>query len=130
MIDVRFFMIALRWLYAHVLAAAQRLSSAELDAAAERFEQTILGDAKRMRDIWEHLDDYNRGDGRLQRDPHRKAGVAERLQLGAWTWTGSDETLGTLYWAGFSVSLDTAVIEANRLFEALQGAYPRAFVGP
>lgn len=51
MTDARFFMIALRWLHAHVVAAAELLSSTELDVAVERFEQAILGDAKRMRDI-------------------------------------------------------------------------------
>jgi hypothetical protein len=118
--DARFLIVALRWVHRHCSAAARMTGDGQLSEAVAEFEHTVFdGAAKQMRDVWEHFDKYIQGGGQLQRGRRRRAGVAEQRQLGVLTWTGADGSLGSLHWAGLSVSLDAAVRAAETLYTAL-----------
>jgi hypothetical protein len=118
--DARFLIVALRWVHRQCSAAAQMTGDGQLREAVAEFEETVFDRAaKEMRDVWEHFDKYIQGGGQLQRGRRRIAGVAEQRQLGVLAWTGSDGSLGSLHWAGLSVSLDASVRAAEKLYAAL-----------
>lgn len=118
--EARFLIVALRWVHRHCAAAARLAEDADLMEAVVRFEDSVFhGEANAMRDVWEHLDEYIPGNGNLQRSRTRREGVAGQHQLGVLTWIGADDSLGTLAWAGFAVSLDGMVAAARRLYAAL-----------
>lgn len=118
--DARFLIVALRWVHRHCAAASRLVDDPALVEAVAAFEANVFhGEAKGMRDVWEHLDDYIVGSGHLQRERVRRQGVADRRHLGVLTWIGADDSLGTLTWAGFAMSLDGMVIAARRLYAAL-----------
>lgn len=81
-IDARFLIVALRWFHRSCAAAAAASGDEGLRRAVAEFEQGVLhGKAKEMRDIWEHLDEYVRGIGVLQRPHRRRDLVGDRRGL-------------------------------------------------
>jgi hypothetical protein len=119
--DARFLIVAVRWLQRCCAAAGELTTDPALHRAVRDFNAPVLhGQAKELRDIWEHFDAYVLGAGTLQRPDRRRAGVGEQRALGVYTWTGRPEELGSLTWAGLTLSFDVAVNEAQRLCAALR----------
>ena len=118
--EARFLIVALRWLYRACALATELTQDADLlQAVNASWESMGLKQAADMRDVWEHFDEYIVGSGRLQRPGWRPEGVAAPASLGVYTWTGSPDTLGSLSWAGLSLSLDGAVVAAHRLYRQM-----------
>jgi len=119
-VDARLLLVAVGWFHRTCAAAATLSSSTALGDAVEHFERSVIrGRAKEMRDIWEHLDEYLQGVGRLQRSS-QDTPLGRPAELAVWSWTGSPGTLGSLTWAGVSVDLDLVLAEAHRLNAVLQ----------
>jgi hypothetical protein len=114
--ETRFLLVALRWLYRACDLAADLTGDAELRRAIDTMWHTpSVGEAKDMRDVWEHLDAYIAGRGRLQRAGRSPESIATPGNLRVHIWTGAGD-LGSLTWAGLSLSLDEAVIAAHRVY--------------
>jgi hypothetical protein len=119
--DERFLIVALRWLHRACALAAKLADDAELHRIVDSSWQTMgFETAKDMRDVWEHFDDYIAGTGRLQKVGRWPEGAAAAGSLGVYVWTGVRPNLGSLSWAGLSLSLDMAVAVAHEMYAALR----------
>ena len=124
--DERFLIVALRWLHRSCALAAELADDAELRRTVDSSWQTMgFKTAKDMRDVWEHFDDYIAGAGRLQTAGRRSEGVAASDSLAVYTWTGAPPSLGSLHWAGLSLSLDSAVLGAHAMYRELRAVVGR-----
>lgn len=88
-VDVYFLLSALRWLDESCKLAGNLTKDPALLRALEEYER-LLPQARDMRDVHEHVADYIRGDGNLQRPnatPDRRVRVAT---LGVRMWFGRD----------------------------------------
>jgi len=115
--EARFLIVAIRWVQQACALVAELLDDHVLgEAVAEVWKATGVGSAKDMRDVWEHFDAYIVGAGRLQTAGRRPDAVAAAGSLGAHTWTGAPNSLGSVHWAGLSVSLDASVAAARDVY--------------
>lgn len=64
--DIDFFLISLNRLRTAISSANRKINSEEISKALEKFDMRIP-DVKDLRDISEHFDDYDNGNGRLQK---------------------------------------------------------------
>ena len=124
--DERSLIVALRWLHRSCALAAELADDADLRRTVDLGWRTMgFETAKDMRDVWEHFDGYIAGRGRLQKERQRPEGVASSGSLGVYTWTGAPPSLGSLNWAGLSLSLDTAVLGAHAMYRELRTVVDR-----
>jgi hypothetical protein len=121
--EARFLILAIGWVR-HACALVSRLLSDDAlsQAGAQVWKATGVHNAKDMRDVWEHFDAYIVGDGQLQKPGPRSDGVAGPGSLGCYTWTGFPDSLGSLHWAGLSLSLDVAVGAAHDAYNLVTEA--------
>jgi len=132
-VDLRFLVLALRWLREACSIAAGITQDRVLMAALDRFDSAVPG-CKDMRDVGEHLRDYLRGRGKLQRPEVRQArasrggnpDVGRQEALGVRVWEAATGCGGTRFtWAGMDIDVDQALTTAEALYASLCAAIQR-----
>jgi hypothetical protein len=121
MIECRFLAVALRWLEDIADTANWTLQDPILAATLQKFRDA-LPEARRMRNIGEHLPEYIIGQSHMQRkrDPSERRGA--QRELGVMVWTGFDGRGTHLTWAGTNLDVDVARAAADRLYVAVRDA--------
>jgi hypothetical protein len=127
-VDVRFLVVALRWLREACRLAAAVTGDRRLEVALGEFDAAFAyGDdagaenaAKDMRDIGEHLADYIAGRGRLQRSDRRPGDRGHESGLGVRIWATHPDGDTHFAWADMEIRLDAALEAAERLYGALR----------
>ncbi len=119
--DLRFLLLAVRWLRESCQAAAKLTTDAGLREAIELFDRH-LPHAKSMRNVREHFGgrigrDWNSIDDRIPGGNAfvRRVGTESRYYMT--TWVGD---FSTFIWAGKEIHLDLMVPVGERLCAALQ----------
>jgi hypothetical protein len=130
--DLRFMLVALRWLREASRAAAAITNDPRL-ADALHASDASLPPAKDMRDVSEHVADYIRGRGTLQ--DQRPQARAKRVARGAEgrgqgdhglrLWRGEDDASLTFAWVGMEINTGRALAAAETLYAALRDALER-----
>lgn len=130
--DLRFLLVALRWLREACRAAAAITGDPRLAGALNAFDAS-LPPAKDMRDVSEHVADYIRGRGALQ--DQRPQAQAKRVARGAEgrgqgdhglrLWRGEDDGSLTFAWANMEINTGHALTVAEALYAALRDALER-----
>jgi hypothetical protein len=127
-VDIRFLIIALRWLREPCRLAATVTGEQRLDVAVREFDAVFVSTgatgavnvAKDMRDIGEHLADYIEGRGRLQRADRQRGNRGHESGLGVRIWTTEPDGDTRFAWAGMEIRLDAALQAAEQLYETLR----------
>lgn len=130
--DLRFLLIALRWLREACRAAAAITNDPRLADALNAFDAS-LPHAKDMRDVSEHVADYIRGRGALQ--DQRPQARAKRVARGAEgrgqgdhglrLWRGEDDGTRAFTWVDMEIDTGQALTAAETLYAALRDALER-----
>jgi hypothetical protein len=132
-VDLRFLVLALRWLREACGLAAGITQDRGLIGALHQFDSALPA-AQDMRDVGEHLRDYLRGRGDLQRPEVREAraargrnpDVGRQEALGVRIWEASDDGSGTRFeWAGIEIDVDRALRASEGLYASLRDAMER-----
>jgi hypothetical protein len=124
--EVWFFAVALRNLLRAVELAQRSTGKPEIAAALEHFN-SVVPDAKEVRDLLEHFDDYALGIGKKQRADARRAVDEAAVYVKSYSLTlgrtsGSDRI--TMHIGGFMLDSALAVQAADRLAnETLNALY-------
>jgi hypothetical protein len=112
--DVRFLIVALRWLREGCRLAADVTRDRDLHRALSEFD-AALPDTKDMRDVGEHVAEYFKGRGWLQQPQVRATDASrgaerrgEHRSLAVRIWRSQDDASTTFTWAGMETNLDTA----------------------
>lgn len=124
-VDLRFLSVALRWLENIAEHVNCTLADYELARAIQVFRDAVP-EARKMRNIGEHLPEYLLGNGRLQHRMDLLAQRGQQNQLGVMIWTGHDEHGTRLTWAGTNIDANDARGAADRLYIALRDAIDRS----
>ena len=120
--DLRFLVVALRWLDRCIASARRRVPSVaqELDGATTRFLQAVPF-VRKIRNVIEHVDEYNVSQGR---EP------ISRRQVQVWRLE-FNETGGPIWhWLGHEIDVQFVVREAVMLYDAFcdaAGAFIQAW---
>jgi hypothetical protein len=119
-VDVAFLLLALRWLREACQLVVELTGDQALAGALGYFDRR-LPKARDMRDVREHIRDYIKGSGKLQKTTTTPDRLVPPRSLGSRTWLGHDE-LSHFIWAGKEIRLDDALPVAESLFEAMRNA--------
>ena len=119
-VDVAFLLLALRWLREACQLVVELTGDQALAGALGDFDRR-LPKARDMRDVREHIRDYIKGSGKLQKTTTTPDRLVPPRSLGSRTWLGHDE-LSHFIWAGKEIRLDDALPAAESLFEAMRNA--------
>jgi hypothetical protein len=119
-VDVAFLLLALRWLREACQLVAELIGDKALAEALGDFDRR-LPQARDLRDVREHIRDYIKGRGKLQREATAPDRLVLPGSLGTRTWLGHDE-LSHFIWAGKEIRLDDALPAAEVLFQAMREA--------
>ncbi len=121
--DVHFFFVAANNLRAAAHAIAERYHDRQAHAAVAAYD-SVGGDAKNLRDFIEHFEDYDWGEGRLQRSSKGQPATLPATRAGStevFEWTPSDLKVEIL---GVRVSVAAVASAAGTLAATIRAREP------
>jgi hypothetical protein len=128
-LDAIFFVVALRDLLRLAEAVADDDSTGAVRHAIDAFQQTIP-DAKNVRDVIEHFDEYSRGVGNLQQewDKRRPWSAPTQGTVSFASWDGQTYVIDILVTSARTLTLDLrkAHEAASHLADAMGDFYDRS----
>lgn len=113
--DLRFMLLALRWLREACQRAAAITGDAQVSTALAEFDSSLPA-AKDMRDVGEHLMEYVEGRGKLQRDSSRIGQRGAEPSLAVRIWEEGNAGTLSFGWAGMTLDVDDALTAAQKLY--------------